>query len=178
MKVLSRLTISLILLASGACKERSPGHTVDLDEALQRHEQKLAGNQAEVASAQAEAAGSQAEAAAGLPDPAEPNISPLARLSRQIFAAMTANQSSCPTRGAKQGAMRYELDVTIAGGKIQSLELVDVGPQAGGSLAKSAWPEEVRTYVSCLAPILKRLDPTQVPDGKYPTVFALMASAE
>jgi len=120
---------------------------------------------------------------AGAPsvDPRAPSISPLARLSRLIFARMRSSQ--CVARTGFAEDLSYAMAVTVKGGKVTGATLGSVTtgrPEGGGrELAAKEIPAGLRSYFACLKPELQAmtLEPP-VADGSYKTVFSIAADPE
>lgn len=115
-------------------------------------------------------------------DPAEPGISPLASLSRQVYYHMLAHRERCSLAGLPAVRFGYVIEVEVAGGRVAAAGLASVTSSAGAAprlLERRQWPRALREYVACMQPHLKalELDPAP-PDGSYETEFSVIGTGE
>jgi hypothetical protein len=111
----------------------------------------------------------------GVPDPAEPGISDLARLARYVFREMRLAQDACPFANPLEDPISFAFHIDVQGGAIASAHLAWVGVRHGEEIHQIEAPPELTAYAECLAPRLEAVtmapapaDDVYKPEYSYP----------
>lgn len=105
----------------------------------------------------------------GLPDPAEPGISGLARVARYVFREMSLAEADCPFANPLHEPLSFVFHITVADGRMTRVHLARAGRRVGDQIETlGTAPSELTAYAACLAPRLEALVMDPPPeDGIY-----------
>jgi hypothetical protein len=105
----------------------------------------------------------------GLPDPAEQDISGLARVARYVFREMRVASQACPFTNPLHDPLTFVFHIEVQGGRMTEVHLAKAGRQVGQQVQVLAEiPPELAAYAACLEPRLQAvvMDPAP-PDDVY-----------
>jgi len=113
---------------------------------------------------------------AGVPDPAEPAISDLARLARYVFREMQRHEQACTLHNPFHDTLSFTIETEVKGGRIVSVRVGEAGLESGGEtrpVPEGKPPAELVAYVDCLRPVLEAISMAPAPaDGPYSPEYA------
>jgi hypothetical protein len=105
----------------------------------------------------------------GVPDPAEPGITHLARLARYVFREIRAGERTCSFANPLHDDISFAFHIEVMGGRMTTVHLAWVGTRVGQEIRPlPAAPPELVAYAECLRPLLEavQMDPAPA-DGVY-----------
>jgi hypothetical protein len=104
----------------------------------------------------------------GVPDPAEPGISNLARLARYVFREMRLAQDACPFANPLEEPLSFAFHIDVQSGAIADAHLAWAGLRHGDEIHQIEAPPELTAYAECLVPRLEAAPMAPAPaDGVY-----------
>jgi len=105
----------------------------------------------------------------GLPDPAEPGISGLARVARYVFREMRLAEADCPFTNPLHEPLSFVFHIAVVDGRMTQVHLARAGRHVGNEIETlPAAPPELTAYAACLGPRLEALVMDPPPeDGVY-----------
>jgi len=105
----------------------------------------------------------------GVPNPAEENISGLARVARYVFREMRLAEEACPFTNPLHDPLSFVFHIEVQGGRMTEVHLSTAGRRVGQEIESlGVAPPELVAYAACLKPRLAavEMDPAP-PDGPY-----------
>jgi hypothetical protein len=104
----------------------------------------------------------------GVPDPAEPGISNLARVARYVFREMRLAEDECPFVNPLPDALSFAFHIEIRDGRVADAHLAWAGVRHGDEIHRIEAPPELTAYAECLEPRLEAVAMAPAPaDGTY-----------